>query len=87
MRQLIFDSGAFDDFCNWAIYDKQTFKKILELLKSIKRTPFKGIGKPEPLKFDQSGFWSRRITHEHRLIYKVDDQNNILIASCKGHYD
>jgi toxin YoeB len=85
MKQLIFDPEAFEDFCNWAIYDKQIFKKILELLKSIKRTPHQGIGKPEPLKFNQSGYWSRRITDEHRLIYKVDDQT-IFIASCKGHY-
>ncbi len=55
MKQLTFDSEAFDDFCSWAIYDKQVFKKILELLKSIKRTPFHGIGKPEPLRFDQAG--------------------------------
>ena len=87
MRQLNFDSEAFDDFCNWAIYDKQIFKKILQLLKSIKRTPFQGIGKPELLKFDQRGYWSRRTTHEHRLVYKVDDQNNIFITSCKGHYN
>jgi len=86
MRQLTFDNEAFDDFCNWAIYDKKIFKKILELLKSIKRTPDQGIGKPELLKFNQSGYWSRRITDEHRLVYKVDE-NNIYIASCKGHYD
>ncbi|MCX6236215.1 MAG: Txe/YoeB family addiction module toxin [Bacteroidia bacterium] len=72
MRQLTFGSEAFDDFCNWAIYDKQTFKKILDLLKSIRRTPFQGIVKPELLKFNKTGYWSRRITHEHRLVYKVD---------------
>ena len=87
MKQLTFDSEAFDDFCNWAIYDKQVFKKILELLKSINRTPFQGIGKPELLKFNKAGYWSRRITSEHRLVYKIDNQNNIFIASCKGHYD
>jgi toxin YoeB len=87
MRQLTFDSDAFEDFCNWAVYDKQVFKKILELLKSIKRTPYQGIGKPELLKFNKSGYWSRRITDEHRLVYKVDDHSNILIASCKGHYN
>ena len=85
MRQLNFDSEAFEDFCNWAIYDKKIFKKIIELLKSVKRTPYQGIGKPEPLKFNKSGYWSRRITDEHRLVYKVDD-NSIFIASCKGHY-
>jgi toxin YoeB len=87
MSRLTFDSDAFDDFCNWAVYDKKIFKKILELLKSIKRSPFQGIGKPEALKFSQSGYWSRRITDEHRLVYKVDDNGSIFIASCKGHYD
>lgn len=87
MRQLAFDNGAFDDFCRWAVYDKKVFKKIVELLNSIKRTPYQGIGKPEPLKFNQSGYWSRRINDEHRLVYKVDDHNNIFIASCKGHYE
>lgn len=60
MRPLTFDNGAFDDFCNWAVYDKKVFKKIVELLESIKRTPYQGIEKPELLKFNQSGFWSRR---------------------------
>jgi len=87
MKKIIFDNNAFEDFCNWATYDKKTFQKIVELLKSIERNPYQGIGKPEPLKFNQSGFWSRRITLEHRLIYKIDDQQNILVASCKGHYE
>lgn len=86
MRQLVFDGGTFDDFCRWATENKKTFKKILELLKSIDRTPFKGVGKPEPLKFGRSGYWSRRINDEHRLVYKVDEQK-IYIASCKGHYE
>ncbi len=86
MRHLNFENEAFEDFCNWAILDKKLFKKTLELLKSIKRTPYQGIGKPEPLKFNKSGYWSRRITDEHRLVYKVDD-DNIYIASCKGHYN
>jgi toxin YoeB len=87
MKQIVFDNNAFEDFCNWATYDKKVFRKILELLKSIERSPYQGIGKPEPLKFNQSGFWSRRITQEHRLIYTIDDKQNILVASCKGHYD
>jgi len=85
MKQLVFDSGAFDNFCQWATVDKKIFKKILELLKTIDRTPFDGIGKPEPLKFNKSGYWSRKINDEHRLVYKVDDQR-IYIVSCKGHY-
>jgi toxin YoeB len=87
MIKFIFDNSAFDDFCNWAIYDKKVFRKIIELLKSIKRTPFKGIGKPEPLKFNKAGYWSRRITYEHRIVYKVNKNSDIYIASCKGHYD
>jgi len=85
MKQLVFDSGAFDNFCQWATVDKKIFKKILELLKTIDRTPFDGIGKPEPLKFNKSGYWSRKINDEHRLVYKVDEQR-IYIVSCKGHY-
>jgi toxin YoeB len=85
MKQLVFDSGAFDNFCQWATVDKKIFKKMLELLKSIDRTPFDGIGKPEPLKFNKSGYWSRKINDEHRLVYKVDEQR-IYIVSCKGHY-
>lgn len=86
MRQLVFDSGAFDSFCQWATVDKKIFNKIMELLKTIDRTPFDGIGKPEPLKFNKSGYWSRRINDEHRLVYKVDEQR-IYIASCRGHYN
>jgi toxin YoeB len=80
MRQLVFDNDAFEDFCNWAIYDQKIFRKILELIKSIKRTPFKGIGKPELLKFDKSGYWSRRITDEHRLVYKVIDDRIFIVS-------
>ncbi|MBN1926205.1 MAG: Txe/YoeB family addiction module toxin [Prolixibacteraceae bacterium] len=87
MYRLVFDKEAFEDFCDWAIYNKKIFRKIVDLIKSIERTPYKGIGKPEPLKFNQFGYWSRRITHEHRLVYKVNSENNILIASCKGHYE
>jgi toxin YoeB len=86
MRRLVFDSGAFDDFCHWSVENKKIFNKILSLIKNIDRTPSKGIGKPEPLKFNRKGYWSRRINDEHRLVYKVDEQN-IYIASCKGHYD
>ena len=87
MKQIVFDADAFEDFCNWAVYDKKVFKKILELIKSISRDPYKGIGKPEPLKFNQSGYWSRRINQRHRLVYKVENESIILIASCRGHYN
>jgi len=85
MKRFVFETEAFDDYSNWAIYDIKTFKKIRELLKDIKRDPFKGLGKPEPLKHELAGCWSRRITDEHRLVYKISG-NDIIIYSCKGHY-
>ncbi|MBK8807910.1 MAG: Txe/YoeB family addiction module toxin [Bacteroidales bacterium] len=86
MRNIRFEDAAFDDFSNWALYDKQVFKKIIELIKHSVRQPFEGLGKPEPLKFDKRGYWSRRINAEHRLVYKIDENGDIHIASCKGHY-
>ncbi|NTW34402.1 MAG: Txe/YoeB family addiction module toxin [Bacteroidetes bacterium] len=85
MKKVVFEAEAFDDYNNWAIFDIKTLKKIMELLKDIKRDPFKGLGKPEPLKHELAGYWSRRITDEHRLVYKISD-NDIIIISCKGHY-
>lgn len=85
MRQLVFEGKAFKDFTNWAVQDKKVFLRIVEILNIIDRTPFKGIGKPEPLKFNQSGYWSRRINDEHRLVYRVTE-DKILVAGCKGHY-
>lgn len=82
---LIFTPTAFDNYKEWATIDKQIFKKINEIIQSIDRTPFEGIGKPEPLKYSLSGYWSRRITDEHRLVYSVKD-DEILIISCKYHY-
>ncbi|WP_082727289.1 Txe/YoeB family addiction module toxin [Nostoc sp. NIES-3756] len=66
--------------------DKKVFKKILDLVKDIQRDPFSGIGKPEPLKYELQGYWSRRITEEHRLVYKVEE-DLLIILSCKYHYD
>jgi len=73
------------DYLYWQENDKKTLKRINELIKAIKREPFGGIGDPEPLKFNWSGFWSRRITREHRIIYAVED-DSILIAQCRYHY-
>ena len=86
MRKLVFDQDAFDDFADWGIYNRNVFKRIYELLKDIRRHPFEGIGKPELLKGNLSGYWSRRITDEHRLVYKVESPEYILIISVKGHY-
>ncbi|NCB12316.1 MAG: Txe/YoeB family addiction module toxin [Erysipelotrichia bacterium] len=85
MKQIAFEEKAFEDFTNWATQDKKLYTKIIALIKDIKRNPFLGLGKPEPLKHELSGYWSRRINDEHRLVYKVTD-TMIIIASCKYHY-
>jgi toxin YoeB len=78
-------SVAFADFCAWMENDRKIGVKIKKLIKEIERTPFGGTGKPEPLKHELSGYWSRRITSEHRLVYKVE-KDMITIISCKDHY-
>ena len=85
MKQVAFEEKACEDFTNWATQDKKVYAKIITLIKDIKRNPFLGLGKPEPLKYELSGYWSRRINDEHRLVYKVTD-TMIIIASCKYHY-
>ena len=85
MRRLSFDGSAFDDFNEWGRLNKQVHKRIVELLRDIRRDPFTGIGKPELLKHELSGHWSRRIKEEHRLIYKVF-ADEIIIFSCRDHY-
>lgn len=82
--KITFSLNAWEDYLSWQQQDKKMLKKINQLIKDIQRTPFEGIGKPEPLKFDLSGYWSRRIDREHRLVYQVQD-NEILIYSCKYH--
>ena len=86
MMRIIFSKNAWEDYISWQTEDKKTLKKINALIKDIQRTPFEGIGKPEPLKFKLAGFWSRRIDLEHRLVYQVDN-SDILIYSCRYHYD
>ncbi|UKH20408.1 MULTISPECIES: Txe/YoeB family addiction module toxin [Actinobacillus] len=84
--KLTFSSNAWEDYLYWQKTDKIILKRINSLIKDIQRQPFEGIGKPEPLKFNLSGFWSRRINEEHRLIYSVEDEA-ILIVACRYHYD
>ena len=84
--KITFSLNAWQDYLSWQQQDKKMLKKINQLIKDIQRTPFEGVGKPEPLKYDLSGFWSRRIDREHRLVYQVQD-NEILIYSCSYHYD
>jgi toxin YoeB len=83
---LTFSENAWEDYLSWQTEDKKMLKKIHELIKDIQRHPFDGIGKPEPLKFDLKGLWSRRIDREHRLVYQVVE-NELLIYSCRYHYD
>jgi toxin YoeB len=84
--RIIFSKNAWEDYTSWQTEDKKTLKKINSLIKDIERTPYEGIGKPEPLKFDLSGFWSRRIDQAHRLVYKIEE-NDLQIFACKYHYD
>ena len=84
--KIIFTKNSWEDYTSWLDEDKKMLKKINLLIKEIQRTPFAGRGKPEPLKYDLAGFWSRRIDREHRLVYKVE-KNTVLIYSCKYHYD
>ncbi len=83
--RIVFSEIAWEDYTSWQTEDKKMLKKINELIKDIKRTPYEGIGKPESLKFDLSGFWSRRIDLEHRIVYQVIQQE-LLIYSCRYHY-
>ena len=83
--KLTFADTAWEDYLYWQATDQKQLKRTNHLIKDIQRTPFEGIGKPESLKFNLSGFWSRRIDEKHRLVYAVTDEA-ILIASCRYHY-
>ena len=76
---------AWEEFCYWEMQDRKTLKRILKLIKDIDRNGYSGIGKPEPLKGDLSGWWSRRIDDYNRLVYKIED-NNLVIVQCGAHY-
>ena len=83
---ITFADVAWEQYQEWAKIDSQMTQRINELIKQASRDPFKGIGKPEPLKGDLKGFWSRRINQEHRLVYRFT-KGNLEIISCKYHYD
>lgn len=85
MKKIWFDE-AWEDYTYWQMQDKKTLKRINMLLKDIEREHFDGIGKPEPLKGDMSGFWSRRIDDVNRLVYRISG-DVVEIVSCKGHYE
>ena len=86
MRRIQRDFDAWNEYLYWQREDRKILRKINQLIKDISRDPFDGIGKPEPLKENLSGFWSRRINDEHRLIYIVEEAT-VIIISCKGHYE
>ena len=81
-----FTEESWTDYLYWQSTDKRVLNKINELIKVIRRTPFQGIGKPEPLRHQLKGFWSRRIDLAHRLVYEVR-QSEILVISCRYHYE
>jgi toxin YoeB len=83
--RLLFLRDAWDDYLYWQKMDKAKLKRVNELIGACLREPFTGIGKPEPLKFDMAGCWSRRIDSEHRLIYKLENQD-LVIIQCRYHY-
>ena len=85
MRNLEFDSSGFEDLAWWVEKDRKKALKIIKLIKEMQKNPFEGIGKPEPLKHDLSGCWSRRIDREHRLVYQVSEEK-IRILACRYHY-
>ncbi len=85
MRNIVFEIDAFEQFNGWISENRKTHTKIIQLINDTQRHPFDGIGKPEPLKHHLQGFWARRITHEHRLVYKITEEE-IIIVSCKFHY-
>ncbi len=76
---------AWEDYLYWQQEDKRILKRINALIKDIQRSPFEGIGKPEPLKYEWVGFWSRRINDEHRLVYTCEN-SQVVIAQCRYHY-
>jgi len=84
-RLLSWTDESWNDYLYWQTQDKKTLKRINKMINDVKRSPFAGIGKPEPLKENLSGFWSRRIDDSNRLVYAVDD-NAITIISCRYHY-
>ena len=83
--RVVFADRGWEDFTYWVAHDRKMAKRIVRLIDDIEHHPFEGLGKPEPLKHDLSGFWSRRITDEHRLVYAVEE-GQLLIAQARYHY-
>ena len=83
--KLIFSDGAWEDYLQWQRQDRKMVERINKLIQETCREPFSGIGKPEPLKHALAGFWSRRITEEHRMVYRVDG-DALMLAQLRNHY-
>lgn len=83
--RIVFLSPAWEDYLYWQQMDKSMLKKINSLIKEIERTPFEGTGKPEPLKHSLSGWWSRRLNLEHRIVYRIEN-DSVIILQCRFHY-
>jgi toxin YoeB len=83
--KIIFAPDGWDDYLYWQNADKKLLKKVNELIKDISRTPYEGQGKPEILRYNLGGCWSRRINHEHRLVYRIED-DSIIVLQCRHHY-
>lgn len=86
MSKFLFTEDAWEDYLYWQTQDEKILKRINQLLQDIERNGYNGIGKPEPLRGDLSGFWSRRIDDEHRIVYRVTE-DRVEIIQCRGHYD
>ena len=84
-RKLIFSDEAWEDYLYWQDTDRSVVRRIHQLIKDIRRNPYGGIGKPEPLKYQLAGWWSRRIDSEHRIVYRVTEQA-VEIANLRSHY-
>ena len=83
--KILFESKAWEDYEYWQNFDKKMVKKINAIIKECLRSPFEGMGKPEALRYDLAGYWSRRIDAQHRLVYKLEDEQ-LIILQCRFHY-
>jgi toxin YoeB len=87
MSTLAWTTEAWEDYLYWQKQDRKNLKRINTLIRDAMRTPYEGLGKPEPLRFDLTGYWSRRIDREHRLVYKFEsDTDTLVIVQCRYHY-
>ena len=89
LMDLRFSDAAWEDYQHWIVTDRTILRRLNAVIKDVRRSPFEGIGKPEPLKGDLSGWWARRITDEHRLVYRIAGAGGdqvLEIAACRFHY-